>query len=66
MKIFISLVLWCMLLVICWPIAVIMLFLFPLVWLILLPFQIVGLTIGLVFKVISAILLFPFKMLSKA
>lgn len=66
MKLFISLMLWCILLVICWPIALIMLFLFPLVWLVLLPFKIIGLGIELVFKVISAILLFPFRMLSKA
>jgi hypothetical protein len=65
MKIFISVVLWCILLVICWPIALVMLFLFPLIWLILLPFQIVGLTITLVFKVISGILLFPFRVLSR-
>lgn len=61
MKTFATLVLWCILLVICWPLALLMLFLFPLVWLILLPFTIVGLTIGLVFKVIGAVLLFPFR-----
>lgn len=66
MKLFISLVLWCILLVICWPIAMILLFLFPLVWLLLLPFKIVGLSIELIFKLISAIILFPFRMLSKA
>ena len=65
MKLFISILLWCFLLVICWPLALIMLFLFPLVWLLLLPFKIVGLSIELVFKLISAVLLFPFRMLSK-
>ncbi len=65
MKVFISLILWCMLLVICWPVALIMLFLFPLIWLILLPFKVVGLTIELVFKLVSAVLLFPFRMLQK-
>jgi hypothetical protein len=48
--------------VICWPIALIMLFLFPLIWIILLPFRIVGLTIGLIFKFISAIFLLPFRL----
>ena len=62
MKTFATLVLWCILLVICWPLALLMLFLFPLVWLILLPFTIVGLTIGLAFKVIGAVLLFPFRL----
>jgi hypothetical protein len=63
MRIFLGLVLWCILFVICWPLALVMLFLFPLVWLILLPFRIVGLTIGLVFKLISGILLFPFRVM---
>lgn len=61
MKTFAVLVLWFILLVICWPLALLMLFLFPLVWLLLLPFRIVGLTIGLLFKFISAVLLFPFQ-----
>lgn len=61
--IFIGLVLWCILLVICWPLAIVMLILLPLLWLILLPFRIVGFTLELVFKFISALLLFPFRML---
>ena len=61
MKTFMAVILWCLLLVVCWPLALIMLFLFPLVWLLLLPFTIVGLTIGLAFKLISALLLFPFR-----
>ncbi|HEX8039370.1 MAG TPA: hypothetical protein VF490_09465 [Chryseosolibacter sp.] len=65
MSFFLSLVLWCILLVICWPLALLVLFLFPLVWLILLPFRIVGLTLELVFKLVGAILLFPFRVLSK-
>ena len=62
MKTFMALALWCILLVICWPLALIMLFLFPLVWLLLLPFRIVGFTIGMLFKFVSAVLLFPFRM----
>jgi hypothetical protein len=63
MKTFIAFALWLIILVICWPIAVIMIFLFPIFWLILLPFRILGLSIDLVFKVISSILLFPFRLL---
>ncbi|MBT1699127.1 hypothetical protein KK083_19685 [Fulvivirgaceae bacterium PWU4] len=63
MRTFLTIILWCLLFVICWPLALAALFLFPLIWLILLPFRIVGLTIGLVFKVIGAILLFPFRMI---
>lgn len=65
MKIFLSLILWCILLVICWPLALVILVLYPVIWLLLLPFRIVGLTIELVFKVVSAILLFPFRVLSR-
>jgi hypothetical protein len=39
-----------------------MIFLLPLLWLILLPFKIVGLTIDLVFKIISGLVLFPFRL----
>lgn len=66
MNVFLSLILWSILLVICWPVALVMLFLFPLVWLILLPFRIVGLTLDLVFKLVGAILMFPFRVFSKA
>ena len=63
MKLFISVVLWCILLVVCWPVALIMLFLFPLIWLIMLPFAIVGFTLEVAFKLITAVLLFPFRVL---
>lgn len=66
MKVFISVLLWCILLVICWPIALIVIFLFPIFWLLLLPFKIVGLTVDLVFRLVTAILMFPFRILSKA
>ncbi|HCZ35793.1 MAG TPA: hypothetical protein DHV26_07680 [Cytophagales bacterium] len=62
MRIFLSLALWFILLVLCWPLALIMLFLFPIVWLILLPFRIVGFTLDVVFSLIKGILLFPFKL----
>lgn len=62
MRIFLSLALWFILLVLYWPLALIMLFLFPLVWLILLPFRIVGFTLDVVFSLIKGILLFPFKL----
>jgi hypothetical protein len=63
MRTFIGLAIWCLLLVVCWPLALAMLFLFPIVWLILLPFRIVGLTIGLLFSLIGAVLMFPFRIL---
>jgi len=61
MKTFIALILWFILFVMCWPLALLLLFLFPILWLILLPFRILGFTLGLIFKFISAIFLFPFR-----
>lgn len=61
-KTLLALILWCILFVLCWPLALVMIVLFPIVWLLLLPFKIVGLSIDLVFKLIGAILLFPFKL----
>lgn len=63
MKTFIAIILWCILLVLCWPLALLMIFLFPLVWLILLPFKIVGLTLLVLFGIIKAVFLFPFRLL---
>jgi uncharacterized membrane protein YedE/YeeE len=55
--------LFCILLVLCWPLALIALVLYPLVWLVLLPFRIVGITVGGVLELISAIFLFPVRVL---
>jgi hypothetical protein len=62
MKTILALILWCILFVLCWPLALALVFLLPLLWLILLPFKILGFTLDLVFKIISGILLFPFKL----
>lgn len=66
MKTFIALVLWCILFVICWPLAIVLIFLLPIIWLVLLPFKIIGLTFELVFKVITGILTFPFRVLKSS
>jgi hypothetical protein len=63
MRLFLGVVLWAILLVLCWPIALLIIILFPLIWLILLPFRIIGFTLDLVFKMIGALLLFPFRIL---
>jgi hypothetical protein len=62
MRTFIALALWCLLFVVCWPIAFIMLFLFPIVWLLLLPFRILGFTIDAVFRLIREIFMLPFRL----
>jgi hypothetical protein len=56
-------VLWLLLLVLCWPIALIALLLYPLVWLILLPFRLVGITVNGVFEFLRALFLLPARVL---
>jgi hypothetical protein len=55
--------LWCILLVVCWPIALLALVLYPIVWLLLLPFRIVGITIHGVLELLRAILFLPSRVL---
>jgi len=64
MKTFIAFLLWCILLVLCWPLALVMIVVFPLIWLILLPFKLLGLSLELLFSLVKAVLLFPFKAIS--
>ncbi|HMH16445.1 MAG TPA: hypothetical protein VK578_25320 [Edaphobacter sp.] len=54
-----KLLLFCLLLVVCWPVALAALFLYPLIWLILLPFRLVGLVVGSVFELIAALFSLP-------
>jgi hypothetical protein len=56
-------VLWCILFVLCWPLALLALVLYPLVWLILLPFRIVGIAVGGVLDLIWAIVTLPVRLL---
>ena len=55
--------LWCILFVLCWPLALLALIAYPLVWLITLPFRIVGITVHGVFALLSAILFLPVRLL---
>jgi hypothetical protein len=56
--------LWCLLLVVCWPIALLALVLYPVVWLLLLPFRLVGIAVDSVFALLRAILMLPARVLS--
>lgn len=51
--------LWCILLVLCWPLALIALVLYPLVWLLLLPFRLAGIAVGGVLDLVKAIMFLP-------
>ena len=54
---------WCLLLVLCWPLALLALILFPLVWLVCLPFRIVGTVVTATLALVRAILFLPARLL---
>ena len=55
--------LWCILLVFCWPLALLALILYPFVWLLLLPFRLVGIAVDGVFDLIGGLIRLPGRML---
>jgi hypothetical protein len=55
--------LWLILLVLCWPLALLALILYPLVWLLLLPFRLLGMTVNAVFDLLKAIITLPARVL---
>ena len=55
--------LWCILFVLCWPLALLALVLYPVVWLLLLPFRLVGIAVGGVLELVSAVILLPARVL---
>lgn len=57
--------LWCILFVLCWPLALLALVLYPIVWLILLPFRVVGIAVGGVLSLIWAIVTLPARILRR-
>ena len=56
-------VLWLLLLVVCWPLALLALVLYPIVWLLLLPLRLVGITVSAVFAFLGAVLMLPARVL---
>jgi hypothetical protein len=54
--------LFCILFVLCWPLALLALVLYPLVWLFLLPFRLVGIAVGGVLELVSAIIFLPARL----
>lgn len=57
--------LWLILLIICWPIALLALILYPFIWLLLLPFKLVGITLGAGLELFKAIITFPARVLNR-
>jgi hypothetical protein len=58
-----SFLLWCILLVVCWPLALLALLLYPFIWLLLLPFRIVGIAVDGVLELVKAIVFLPARVL---
>lgn len=54
--------LWCILLVLCWPLALLALIAYPIVWLLLIPFRLVGIAVGGVLELVSAIIFLPVRL----
>jgi len=57
--------LWCVLFVVCWPLALIALLLYPIVWLLLLPFRILGIAVEGALKLVWAIVTLPFMLVRR-
>jgi hypothetical protein len=55
--------LWCILFVLCWPLAILALILYPIVWLFTLPFRLAGIAVHGVFALLAAILFLPVRLL---
>ncbi|HET6277457.1 MAG TPA: hypothetical protein VFG08_01590 [Candidatus Polarisedimenticolia bacterium] len=54
---------WCVLLVLCWPLALLALLLYPLVWLLLLPFRLLGIVVDGAFQCLRAVVMLPARLL---
>jgi hypothetical protein len=54
--------LWCVLFVLCWPLALLALVLYPFVWLLLLPFRLVGIAVGGALELVAAIIFLPARL----
>ena len=63
MKLLILIIGWCILFVLCWPLALLALVLFPFIWLLSIPFRLVGITLHAVFAFIRALLFLPARLL---
>ena len=55
--------LWCILLVLCWPLAVVALVLYPLIWLLLLPFRVVGIAVGGALSLVWTVVTLPARLM---
>ena len=63
MKVLILFIGWCILFVLCWPVALLALVLLPIIWLVSLPFRLIGITVSAAFALIRALLFLPARLL---
>lgn len=57
--------LWCILFVVCWPLALMALVLYPIVWLLLLPLRLIGIAVGGVLELVAALITLPARVLRR-
>jgi len=57
--------LWCILFILCWPLALFALILYPIVWLLLLPFRLVGIAVGGVLELVWAVITLPARVIRR-
>jgi hypothetical protein len=57
--------LWCILFIMCWPLALFALILYPIVWLLLLPFRLVGIAVGGVLELVWALITLPARVIRR-
>lgn len=63
MKVLLVLILWTILLVLCWPVAVLVLLLWPVLWLLSIPFRVVGIAVNAILALVKSILFLPARVL---
>lgn len=61
--IMIKLLLWCILFILCWPLAVMAILLYPIVWVVLLPFRLAGIAVHGALELVAALISLPVRML---
>lgn len=59
----IKFLLWCVLFILCWPLALFALVLYPIVWLILLPFRLLGIAVHGALELVTAVIMLPARLL---
>jgi hypothetical protein len=65
MKTLLLFIAWCILFVLAWPLAILALLLWPIVWLLTLPFRLIGITVSAVFALLKAVLFLPARLLGQ-